>query len=416
MQVDTDRLWVTVYEADDEAERIWRDEIGFPAERIQRLGEDNFWRMGDTGPCGPSSEIFWDLGPDHGPDGGPITDSDRYIEIWNLVFMTYDQRADGTRVAVAEAEHRHRRRPRAQPDGRAGRRRDLGHRRVPAADRRGRAGHRCAYGTSETQDISLRILGEHARTMTFMVSDGVRPSNQERGYVLRRIIRRAVRHAYLLGARDLVTPALVDATIDVMGNAYPDIVAHHDVIAKVIRREEESFRATLQRGLDMLDELLARGDISGEDAFFLHDTLGFPIDLTREIAGERGHTVDVDGFEARMREQRRARAGGRRRSRRGRGRAGRGLPRHRRRVRHHRVHRPRRVHVGSDGARAARATANASRVADAGTRVDVVLDRTPFYAESGGQVGDTGTISTTGGPTTAASSTSRTPATGCRAC
>ena len=305
MQVDTDRLWVTVYEADDEAERIWRDEIGFPAERIQRLGEDNFWRMGDTGPCGPSSEIFWDLGPDQGPDGGPITDSDRYIEVWNLVFMTYDQRADGTRVPL----------PKPSIDTGAGLERnlmiaqgvdaiwdiDVFQPLITAAEQ----ATGVAYGTSETQDISLRILGEHARTMTFMVSDGVRPSNQERGYVLRRIIRRAVRHAYLLGARDLVTPVLVDATIDVMGNAYPEIVARHDVIAKVIRREEESFRATLQRGLDMLDELLGRGDISGEDAFFLHDTLGFPIDLTREIAGERGHTVDGDGFEARMREQRR---------------------------------------------------------------------------------------------------------------
>ena len=346
-------MWVTVYEADDEAERIWRDEIGFPAERIQRLGEDNFWRMGDTGPCGPSSEIFWDLGPDHGPDGGPITDSDRYIEIWNLVFMTYDQRADGTRVPL----------PKPSIDTGAGLERnlmiaqgvdaiwdiDVFQPLIAAAEQ----ATGVAYGTSETQDISLRILGEHARTMTFMVSDGVRPSNQERGYVLRRIIRRAVRHAYLLGARDLVTPTLVDATIDVMGNAYPEIVARHDVIAKVIRREEESFRATLQRGLDMLDELLARGDISGEDAFFLHDTLGFPIDLTREIAGERGHTVDVDGFEARMREQRR-------RARAAADEAGAvaGAPvevyrEHRRRVRHHRVHRPRRVHLGSDGARAA---------------------------------------------------------------
>ena len=248
-------MWVTVYEADDEAERIWRDEIGFPAERIQRLGEENFWRMGDTGPCGPSSEIFWDLGPDHGPDGGPITGSDRYIEVWNLVFMTYDQRADGTRVPL----------PKPSIDTGAGLERnlmiaqgvdaiwdiDIFQPLIAAAEQ----ATGVEYGTTETQDISLRILGEHARTMTFMVSDGVRPSNQERGYVLRRIIRRAVRHAYLLGARDLVTPALVDTTIDVMGNAYPEIVAKHDVIAKVIRREEESFRATLQRGLDMLDEL-----------------------------------------------------------------------------------------------------------------------------------------------------------------
>ncbi len=396
MEVDTDRLWVTVYEKDDEAERIWRDEIGFPAERIQRLGEDNFWRMGDTGPCGPSSEVFWDLGPDHGPEGGPITDSDRYIEIWNLVFMTYDQRADGTRVPL----------PKPSIDTGAGLERnlmvaqrvdaiwdiDVFQPLIAAAER----ATGVAYGTSETQDISLRILGEHARTMTFMVSDGVRPSNQERGYVLRRIIRRAVRHAYLLGARDLVTPALVDATIDVMGNAYPDVVAHHDVIAKVIRREEESFRATLQRGLDMLDELLVAGDISGEDAFFLHDTLGFPIDLTREIAGERGHTVDADEFEARMREQRqRARAAADEAG----AVAGAGAP----------------VEVYRDivdvygtteftgrdeytsEATVLALLRDGDRVAqaDAGTRVDVVLDRTPFYAESGGQVGDTGTITTT---------------------
>ena len=310
MGVDTDRLWVTVYEDDDEAERIWRDDIGFPAERIQRLGEDNFWRMGDTGPCGPSSEIFWDLGPEHGPDGGPITESDRYIEIWNLVFMTYDQRADGTRVPL----------PKPSIDTGAGLERNL-----MVAQQTGaiwdidvfqpllRAAERSTgvrYGTSEPQDVSLRILAEHARTMTFMVNDGVRPSNQERGYVLRRIIRRAVRHAYLLGARDLVTPALVDATVEVMGSAYPDIVVNHDVIGKVIRREEESFRGTLQRGVDLLDDLLARGDVSGEDAFFLHDTLGFPIDLTREIASERGRAVDIEGFESRMLEQQtRARTG-----------------------------------------------------------------------------------------------------------
>src|SRR5262245_43693767 len=237
MQVDTSRLWVTVYEEDDEAERIWRDEIGFPADRIQRLGEDNFWRMGDTGPCGPSSEIFWDLGPGEGPDGGPITESDRYIEIWNLVFMTFDQLADGTRVPL----------PKPSIDTGAGLERnlmvaqqkpaiwdiDVFQPLIATAERA--TGVR--YGTSEPQDVSLRILAEHARTMTFMVSDGVRPSNQERGYVLRRIIRRAVRHAYLLGARDLVTPPLVDATVDVMGAAYPEIVAHHDVIGKVVRRE-----------------------------------------------------------------------------------------------------------------------------------------------------------------------------------
>jgi alanyl-tRNA synthetase len=391
MAVDTGRLWITVHEDDDDAERIWRDEIGFPAERIQRLGEDNFWRMGDTGPCGPSSEIFWDLGPEHGPDGGPVTASDRYIEIWNLVFMQFDQRADGRRVPL----------PKPSIDTGAGLERNLmvaqGTGAIwdidvfqPLIDTAQRAtGVR--YGASEQQDISLRILAEHARTMTFMVNDGVRPSNQERGYVLRRIIRRAVRHAYLLGARDLVTPPLVDATIDVMGAPYPDLVANHDVIQKVIRREEESFRGTLQRGVDMLDELLARGDISGEDAFFLHDTLGFPIDLTTEIAGERGRSVDVEGFESRMREQReRARAAAEEAG----AAAGAPLELYRELVD---THGPT-VFTGRDEytseARILALVRDGERVgqAEAGARVDVVLDRTPFYAESGGQIGDTGTI------------------------
>jgi alanyl-tRNA synthetase len=397
MAVDTSRLWVTVYEEDDEAEGIWRDEIGFPADRIQRLGEDNFWRMGDTGPCGYSSEIFWDLGPEHGPDGGPVTASDRYIEIWNLVFMQFDQRADGTRVPL----------PNPSIDTGAGLERnlmivqqqssifdiDVFRPLIATAERA--TGVR--YGTSETQDVSLRILAEHARTMAFMVSDGVRPSNQERGYVLRRIIRRAVRHAYLLGARDLVTPALVETTIDVMGGAYPEIVAHHDVISKVIRREEESFRATLQRGVDLLDDLLAEGDVSGEDAFFLHDTLGFPFDLTREIADERGRAVDSEGFEVRMREQRtRARAAAEEAG----AAAGAPLDLYRELVEQHGTT----VFTGRDEytstATVLALVQNGERVgqAETGARVDVILDRTPFYAEAGGQVGDTGTITSDAEP------------------
>jgi alanyl-tRNA synthetase len=398
MDVDVDRVWVTVYEEDDEAERIWRDEIGFPADRIQRLGEDNFWRMGDTGPCGPSSELFWDLGPEHGPDGGPITDSDRYVEIWNLVFMQFDQQADGTRVPL----------PKPSIDTGAGLERnliiaqgtktiwdiDVFQPLIAAAERA--TGVRYGSFPGDEKDVSLRILAEHARTMTFMVSDGVRPSNQERGYVLRRIIRRAVRHAYLLGARDLVTPALVDATVETMGNAYPDLATNHDIIRTVIRREEESFRATLQRGVEMLDEILARGDVSGEDAFFLHDTLGFPIDLTREIAAERGHAVDSDGFAARMREQReRARAAAEEAG------AAAGAP-----VDVYRElvdERGTSTFTGRDeytsSATIVALIQDRERVgqAEAGAHVDVVLDRTPFYAESGGQIGDTGTITTATG-------------------
>ena len=189
------------------------------------------------------------------------------------------------------------------------------------------------------RDVSLRILAEHGRTMTFLVADGVVPSNEERGYVLRRIIRRAVRHAFLLGAEHAVTPALVDATVGVMGRAYPDIVAQHDLVVGVVQREEERFRQTLSRGLDLLDDLLTRGDVSGDDAFFLHDTLGFPIDLTREIAGERGRGVDVDGFHAHMAEQRtRAKAAHKAAGGKGDG-AGGAVPRAARRARPHRFHR-----------------------------------------------------------------------------
>ncbi|MCU1467250.1 MAG: alanyl-tRNA synthetase, partial [Actinomycetia bacterium] len=277
LKLDPSRIWVTVHEDDDEAEQIWRERVGFPAERIQRLGDDNFWRMGDTGPCGPSSEIFWDLGPEFGPDGGPATEADRYIEIWNLVFMQFDQQADGTRVPL----------PKPSIDTGAGLERN-----VMAVQEKSsiwdidvflplRAAAEAVtgarYGTDEATDISLRIMAEHARTMTFMVADGVRPSNQERGYVLRRIIRRAVRHAYLLGARNVVMPAMIDAVVETMSTAYPEVAAAQELVRKVVEREEESFRATLQRGVEMLSEILVARDVTGADAFFLHDTLGFPI-------------------------------------------------------------------------------------------------------------------------------------------
>jgi alanyl-tRNA synthetase len=396
--LDPARLWVTVHEDDDEAERIWRDVVGFPAERIQRLGEDNFWRMGDTGPCGPSSEIFWDLGPEHGPDGGPITEADRYIEIWNLVFMQFDQQPDGSRVPL----------PKPSIDTGAGLERNLmvvqGLDQIWDIDVFGpliAAAERATgvrYGADPTSDVSLRIIAEHARTMTFMVADGVRPSNQERGYVLRRIIRRAVRHAYLLGGRNLVTPGMVDVVVEVMGAAYPEIVAATSVVAKVVQREEEAFRATLQRGVDMLAGLVGEGDISGEDAFFLHDTLGFPIDLTREIAGERGRAVDLEGFEARMREQReRARAAG----------DDTGADRDASTA----LFREVLDECGATeftGRREYTSTAKVLAIVADGERltqvdaeheatVDVVLDRTPFYAESGGQIGDTGTLTTAAG-------------------
>src|SRR5581483_11823727 len=397
--LDPSRLWVTVHDSDDDAEAIWRDVVGMPAERIQRMGDDNFWRMADTGPCGPSSEIFWDLGPGFGAEGGPARGAaDRYVEIWNLVFMQYDQRPDGSLVPL----------PAPSVDTGAGLERNLAvlqgadsiwdidvFRPLIAAAERVTG---VSYGgfPGSAADVSLRILAEHARTMTFLVADGVVPSNEERGYVLRRIIRRAVRHAFLLGARDLVTPALVDATVDVMGGAYPEIVRQHDLVQRAVQREEERFRQTLERGLDLLDGLLADGDVSGRDAFFLHDTLGFPIDLTREIADERRRGVDLESFHALMEEQR-TRAQEAHKLAGGKGAAPLELyrelldeigP----------VEFTGRAEYETLGAKVRALVSGGERIAqtEPGTTVDVVLDRTPFYAESGGQVGDTGELAAPG--------------------
>jgi alanyl-tRNA synthetase len=255
-----------------------------------------------------------------------------------------------------------------------------------------------AYGTfpGTAADVSLRILAEHGRTMTFLVADGVVPSNEERGYVLRRIIRRAVRHAFLLGANDTVTPALVDATVAVMGDAYPDLVKSHELIATTVGREEERFRQTLERGVDLLDELLAKGDVSGEDAFFLHDTLGFPIDLTREIAEERERTVDLDGFQSRMQQQR-TRAQDAHKSAGGKSTAP--LEVYRQVVDEHGpTEFTGRQEYVTTGATVQALVADGARASAVSTGVaDVILDRTPFYAESGGQTGDTGAITTASG-------------------
>jgi alanyl-tRNA synthetase len=400
--LDPERLWITVHETDDEAEAIWRDTVGVPQARIQRLGEDNFWRMGDTGPCGPSSEIFWDLGPEFGAEGGPKDGGeDRYIEIWNLVFMTFDAQPDGSLVPLAKPS----------VDTGAGLERnllvlqgadsiwdiDVFRPLIAAAEAATGAVYQGFPGGES--DVSLRIIAEHARSMTFLVSDGVVPSNVERGYVLRRIIRRAVRHAYRLGARDLVTPALVDATVAVMGGAYPDLVKRHEVVTNVIRREEERFRSTLQRGEDLLDDVLAEGDVTGERAFFLHDTLGYPIDLTREVAAERGREVDLEGYLAQMAEQRtRARDAHKAEG----GAAAAPVELYREILDDHGpTEFTGRQEYVTDGAKVLGIVGGGERRARAetGETVDVFLDRTPFYAESGGQVGDTGTITSADGET-----------------
>src|SRR3954471_21792463 len=309
--IDPDQLWITIHSDDDEAEQLWVEQAGVRPERIQRL-EDNWWGPpgGPPGPCGPNSEIFVDLGESYGRDGGPAHGSDaRFLEIWNLVFMQYNRDRDGEDTVL----------PKKNIDTGAGLERILGVLQgkdsvwdidvlAPLVEAAQSVTGR-VLGRSEANDVSLRILAEHARTMSFLVSDGVFPSNEGRGYVLRRIIRRAVRHAYLLDVDGLVTPELVDTTVEVMGEAYPELVKNHGFVRNVVGREEERFRQTLKQGTAILEaELDAMGDgerLTGATAFLLHDTHGFPLELTREITLERGIGVDEEGFAAEMAEQKR---------------------------------------------------------------------------------------------------------------
>ena len=390
--LEADRLWVTVHTDDDEAADLWADAIGVPRARIQRTGEDNFWEMGDTGPCGPCSELHYDRGPEWGADGGPVGGGEeRFVELWNLVFQTYDRQPDGELVPL----------PKPGIDTGAGFERMLAVLQgVPSVwetdvlrDLISRAealtGRR--YGEAAEADVALRVLADHARTMSFMISDGVVPSNVDRGYVLRRIIRRVVLRANLLGTERAVCPGLVQAVVEVMGPAYPGLVANADFVATVAAREEERFLANLRSGMSLLEgELTGGALIGGETAFRLHDTHGFPIELTREIAAGRGASVDEEGFTLAMERQReQSREGGR---------------------------------AKAEGAAAANgadyreileqfgpsAFSGYEKLDDNGRvlavldgpepgQVEVFLDRTPFYAEAGGQVGDTGTISTATG-------------------
>ena len=305
--IDGDRLWVTVYETDDEAEAIWRDAVGVPADRIQRLGDDNFWKMGETGPCGPSSEIFIDKGPSYGADGGPaFGGSERFIEIWNLVFMQYNRGADGSTERL----------PRPSIDTGAGLERILpviqGVDSLYATDlfapmlETAQSISGQSYGKDEATDVGLRIMADHGRAMAMLVSDGVLPSNEGRGYVLRRIIRRAVRRARQLGVDVACTERLVDSAVAMLGAAHPALAEQHRLIVDVIGREEEGFLRTLATGSAILDEVLAVGSttVPGDVAFRLHDTYGFPVELTVEIAEEVGSTVDLTGFAVAMDQQR----------------------------------------------------------------------------------------------------------------
>jgi len=390
---DGDRLWITVHDSDDEAEQIWHEQVGVPMERIQRLGDkDNFWQMGETGPCGPCSEIHIDRGPAFGPEGGPLNDphGDRFMEFWNLVFMQFNQAPDGTRTPL----------PRPSIDTGAGLERILtliqGVDAVWETDLMAPIIDAACSVTGKTyrpadyddrDSFSLRVLAEHARSGAMLVSDGVFPSNENRGYVLRRILRRAVRHAYLLGADQLVMPTLVETAIDVMGVAYPELEQNRDFVTGVITREEERFRQTLKTGLSILDRELADGatTLGGGAAFMLHDTYGFPLEVTTEITAERGVEVDIDGFDAEMTAQReRAKAG----RKTGGAVDDERLDQYRELVEQFGVTEFVGYHDDVSDARILAVLPGADDT------LEVFLDRTPFYAESGGQVGDSGTITT----------------------
>lgn len=391
-----ERLWVTVYESDDEAFEIWEKEVGIPRERIIRIGDnkgapyasDNFWQMGDTGPCGPCTEIFYDHG-DHiwgGPPGSPEEDGDRYIEIWNIVFMQFNRQADGTME------------PLPKPSVDTG----MGLERITAVLQHVNSNYEIdlfsklikavaeVTGATDLSNKSLRVIADHIRSCAFLIADGVIPSNENRGYVLRRIIRRAIRHGNMLGAKDTFFYKLVGPLLEVMGSAGEELKRQQTQVEQVLKTEEEQFARTLERGLALLDEELAKlkGDtLDGETAFRLYDTYGFPVDLTADVCRERNLKVDEKGFEAAMEEQRR----------RARESSGFGADYN--------------AMIRVDGSSefkgydhlelTGKVTAlfvdgKAVNAVNAGQEAVVVLDQTPFYAESGGQVGDKGELKGTG--------------------
>ncbi|MBR2514141.1 MAG: alanine--tRNA ligase [Halomonas sp.] len=385
-----EKLWVTVHISDDEAERIWKDEIGIDPERFSKLDEDNFWQMGDTGPCGPSSEIFFDHGPDvwGGPPGSPEEDGDRYIEIWNLVFMQFDRDASGTLN------------PLPKPSIDTG----MGLERVAAVMQGVHSNYEIdlfqnllkaaadATGHRDTATPSLRVIADHIRSCAFLIADGVLPSNEGRGYVLRRIIRRAIRHGHKLGASEPFFHKLVGALDAEMGEAYPELHEASGQIARVLLKEEEQFARTLDHGMGLLNaalEELQGNVLSGETVFKLYDTYGFPYDLTADVCREREVSLDEEGFQRELEAQReRARAAsqfGADYS------ASIELEGETRFTGYEKLEDQATVTaiVDTEG--------SALAALEAGQKGTVVLDRTPFYGESGGQVGDTGYLYVDGG-------------------
>jgi alanyl-tRNA synthetase len=384
LQLPPERLWVTVHISDDEAAQIWVDEIGVDPERLSRLDEDNFWQMGDTGPCGPCSEVFYDHGPDvpGGPPGSEDDDLDRYIEIWNLVFMQYNRDAQGELH------------PLPAPSVDTG----MGLERIAAVLQHVHSNYEIdlftaligavakQLGATDTEDKSLRVIADHLRSTAFLIADGVVPGNEGRGYVLRRIIRRAIRHGNKLGAKAPFFAELVPALVAQMGEAYPQLVSKQSVITSALQGEEEQFARTLDNGMAILEEALeqiADETIPGDVIFKLYDTYGFPVDLTNDIARERGLSLDIEGYEAAMASQRQ----------RSQDHAG------------FKVDYSQSITLEGetdflgyetdqaegtvlailvDGAEQESLEADQSGV--------VILDRTPFYGESGGQVGDCGRL------------------------
>ncbi|GGT77232.1 alanine--tRNA ligase [Streptomyces lateritius] len=406
--LEPEKLWITVYQDDDEAEQIWRDIVGVPAERIQRLGKkDNFWSMGVPGPCGPCSEINYDRGPEFGVEGGPAVNDERYVEIWNLVFMQYE-RGEGTSKEDFEILGDL---PSKNIDTGLGLERLAmilqGVQNMYETDTLKVVIDKATeltgvdYGTSHDTDVSLRVVADHMRTSVMLIGDGVTPGNEGRGYVLRRIMRRAIRNMRLLGATDVVVGQLVDTVIDTMGEQYPELVTDRKRIETVALAEEARFLKTLNAGSNVLDgavsETKAAGStvLPGEKAFLLHDTWGFPIDLTLEIAAEQGLSVDEAGFRRLMQEQRdKAKADAKAKK-----------------TGHADVAAYREI-ADSSGSTEFTGYTNTegettvvgllvngvpSPAATEGDEVEVVLDRTPFYAEGGGQLADQGRIKLHGG-------------------
>ena len=388
LKLPKDRLWITVHVSDDEAADIWINEIGIDPKRLSRLDEDNFWQMGDTGPCGPSTEIFWDHG-DHIPGGSPGSkddDLDRYIEIWNLVFMQFERDSSGNMTAL----------PSPSIDTGMGLERvaavmqgvhnnydiDLFQHLIKAA-----AG---VIGVSDLQENSLKVVADHIRSCAFLVIDGIKPSNEGRGYVLRRIIRRALRHGHNLGVKGSFFYKLVGSLGEVMGDAYPELISMQVDISNTLKKEEEQFARTLDKGMGVLDAALENlsGDVlSGELIFQLYDTFGFPTDLTNDVARERGYRLDMEGYEACMEEQRnRARSASQ-----------------------FGVDYSESIRVDGSTAfsgyerlqntatvLALYVAGEAAETATAESEVAIILDETPYYAESGGQVGDCGYLHSSG--------------------